>query len=160
MWSLSEPQPYSVCPSVPFTYLCPIHPHTVSVFFPPRLSLSNEFKMLHSNQRALEVMHAMIILDLIGIQKGLVKVTESLKKMKGHFKPMHNTFELDLAKSEFNQFTRWAFYEGRAIQGTQNNWICVLYRSRGSNCVSSNIEIFFSSGWVLGPLQYPTCWSF
>lgn len=51
-------------------------------------------------------MHAMIILDLIGIQKGLVKVTESLKKMKEHFKPMHNMFELDLAKSEFNQFTR------------------------------------------------------
>lgn len=62
--------------------------------------------MFHSNQRALEVMHAMIILDLIGIQKGLVKVTESLKKMKEHFKPMHNMFELDLAKSEFNQFTR------------------------------------------------------
>lgn len=62
--------------------------------------------MFYSNQRALEVMHAMIILGLIGIQKGLVKVTESLKKMKEHFKPMHNKFELDLAKSEFNQFTR------------------------------------------------------
>ncbi|XP_070697690.1 indoleamine 2,3-dioxygenase 2-like [Pempheris klunzingeri] len=39
---------------------------------------------------ALEVMHAMKISDLIGIQKGLFKVTQSLKKMKETFKLMHN----------------------------------------------------------------------
>ncbi|KAK9541427.1 hypothetical protein VZT92_001470 [Zoarces viviparus] len=39
---------------------------------------------------ALEVMHAMKISDLIAIQKGLVKVTQSLKKMKETFKLMHN----------------------------------------------------------------------
>lgn len=59
----------------------------------------------------------MKILDLIGIQKGLVKVTQSLKKMKETFKLMHSKFELNLAQSEFNQFTCWAFYEGRGIQG-------------------------------------------
>ncbi|XP_071336455.1 indoleamine 2,3-dioxygenase 2-like isoform X2 [Trachinotus anak] len=39
---------------------------------------------------ALEVMHAMKISDIIGIQKGLVKVVQSLKKMKETFKLMHN----------------------------------------------------------------------
>ncbi|XP_018552336.1 LOW QUALITY PROTEIN: indoleamine 2,3-dioxygenase 2-like [Lates calcarifer] len=39
---------------------------------------------------ALEVMHAMKISDLIGIEKGLVRVTQSLKKMKETFKLMHN----------------------------------------------------------------------
>ncbi|GAA6229358.1 indoleamine 2,3-dioxygenase 2-like [Lates japonicus] len=39
---------------------------------------------------ALEVMHAMKISDLIGIQEGLVRVTQSLKKMKETFKLMHN----------------------------------------------------------------------
>ncbi|KAM6922870.1 indoleamine 2,3-dioxygenase 2-like [Lycodopsis pacificus] len=39
---------------------------------------------------ALEVMHAMKISDLIAIRKGLVKVTQSLKKMKETFKLMHN----------------------------------------------------------------------
>uniref|UniRef100_A0A1A7X0S5 Indoleamine 2,3-dioxygenase 1 n=2 Tax=Iconisemion striatum TaxID=60296 RepID=A0A1A7X0S5_9TELE len=39
---------------------------------------------------ALEVMHAMKISDLIGIHKGLIKVTQSLKKMKETFQLMHN----------------------------------------------------------------------
>ncbi|XP_031730272.1 indoleamine 2,3-dioxygenase 2-like [Anarrhichthys ocellatus] len=43
---------------------------------------------------ALEVMHAMKISDLIAIQKGLVKVTQSLKKMKETFKLMHNHVDL------------------------------------------------------------------
>ncbi|TMS04868.1 Indoleamine 2,3-dioxygenase 2 [Larimichthys crocea] len=38
----------------------------------------------------LEVMHAMKMSDLTGIQKGLIKVTQSLKKMKETFKLMHN----------------------------------------------------------------------
>eukprot|EP00064_Thunnus_orientalis_P002675 superscaffoldBa00000204_g2682 len=39
---------------------------------------------------ALEVMHAMKISDLIGVQKGLGKVTQSLKKMKETLKLMHS----------------------------------------------------------------------
>ncbi|XP_070834187.1 indoleamine 2,3-dioxygenase 2-like [Chaetodon trifascialis] len=39
---------------------------------------------------ALEVMHAMKISDLTGIQNGLVKVTQSLKKMRETFKLMHS----------------------------------------------------------------------
>ncbi|XP_033957338.1 indoleamine 2,3-dioxygenase 2-like [Pseudochaenichthys georgianus] len=39
---------------------------------------------------ALEVMHAMKISDLSSLQRGLVKVTQSLKKMKETFKLMHN----------------------------------------------------------------------
>ncbi|XP_022619425.1 indoleamine 2,3-dioxygenase 2-like [Seriola dumerili] len=39
---------------------------------------------------ALEVMHAMKSSDVAGIQNGLVKVTQSLKKMKETFKLMHN----------------------------------------------------------------------
>lgn len=70
----------------------------------------------NSNQGALEVMHAIKTSDLSGIQKGLVKVTQSLKKMKETFKLMHSKFELNLAQSEFNQFTCCAFYEGREIQ--------------------------------------------
>uniref|UniRef100_A0A3P8SCU3 Indoleamine 2,3-dioxygenase 1 n=1 Tax=Amphiprion percula TaxID=161767 RepID=A0A3P8SCU3_AMPPE len=42
---------------------------------------------------ALEVMHAVKICDLISIQKGLIKVTQSLKKMKETFKLMHNQVE-------------------------------------------------------------------
>ena len=61
-------------------------------------------------------MRAMKISDLIGVQKGLVKVTQSLKKMKETFKLMHREFK-HLDQSEFNQFTRWAFYEGREIRG-------------------------------------------
>ncbi|KAM3863119.1 indoleamine 2,3-dioxygenase 2-like [Diretmus argenteus] len=38
---------------------------------------------------ALEVMHAMEICDLIGVQKGLLKVVLSLKKMQETFKLMH-----------------------------------------------------------------------
>lgn len=57
-------------------------------------------------------MHAMKISDLIGIQKGLAKVTQSLKKMKETFKLMHSKFELNLTQSDFNQFTCWVFYEG------------------------------------------------
>lgn len=62
-------------------------------------------------------MRAMKISDLIGIQKGLFKITQSLKKMKETFKLMHSKFELNLAQSEFNQFTYCAFYEGRESQG-------------------------------------------
>ena len=51
------------------------------------------------------MMRAMKISDLIGVQKGLVKVTQSLKKMKETFKLMHREFK-HLAQSEFNQFTR------------------------------------------------------
>ncbi|XP_063730335.1 indoleamine 2,3-dioxygenase 2-like isoform X2 [Eleginops maclovinus] len=39
---------------------------------------------------ALEVMHAMKTSDLSGIQRGLLKVTQSLKKMRETFKLMHN----------------------------------------------------------------------
>ncbi|TKS85743.1 Indoleamine 2,3-dioxygenase 2 [Collichthys lucidus] len=43
-------------------------------------------------QGTLEVMHAMKMSDLTGIQKGLIKVTQSLKKMKETFKLMHKAF--------------------------------------------------------------------
>lgn len=46
--------------------------------------------MFNSNQGVLEVMHAMENSDILGIQNGLVKVTQSLKKMKETFKLMHN----------------------------------------------------------------------
>ncbi|XP_029962703.1 indoleamine 2,3-dioxygenase 2-like [Salarias fasciatus] len=42
---------------------------------------------------ALEVMRAMKMPDLVGIQRGLIKVTQSLKKMKETFKLMHNHVE-------------------------------------------------------------------
>jgi len=59
----------------------------------------------------------MKISDLIGIQKGLIKVTQSLKKMKETFQLMHSNFELKLLQHQFNQFTCCAFYEGWDIQG-------------------------------------------
>ncbi|KAF3841977.1 hypothetical protein F7725_023928 [Dissostichus mawsoni] len=48
----------------------------------------------NSNHGALEVMHTMNISDLSSLQRGLVKVTQSLKKMKETFKHMHSKFEL------------------------------------------------------------------
>lgn len=57
--------------------------------------------MFNFNQGALEVMHAMKISDVIGIQKGLIKVTQSLKKMKETFQLMHSNFQLKLHKYEF-----------------------------------------------------------
>lgn len=97
--SLSGPHPSCFC----------IHAHTVSVLVSSKLLL--EFKLFNFNQGALEVMRAMKISDLIGIKKGLIKITQSLKKMKETFKLMHSEFESKLV--QFNQFTCCAFYEGR-----------------------------------------------
>lgn len=97
--------------ALPF-YMSP--PHTACVLVPYRSVMVFFF---NSNQGALEVMHAMKISDLIGIQKGLSKVTQSLKKMKETFKLMHSKFELNPSQSEFNRFACWAFYGGKEIQG-------------------------------------------
>lgn len=59
----------------------------------------------------------MKISDLIGVQKGLVKVTQSLKKMKETFKLMHSKFELNLANLNLINLHAGPFYEGREIQG-------------------------------------------
>lgn len=56
------------------------------------------------------MMHAMKISDLFGIQKGLIKVTQSLKKMKETFQLMHSNFKLELPQREINN-TYGAFYE-------------------------------------------------
>lgn len=75
-----------------------LHPYIARLFVTcPSTSMSL--------QGTLEVMHAMETLDLIGIQKGLVKVTQSLKKMRETFKLMHGKSELNWAQYEFNQFT-------------------------------------------------------
>lgn len=83
----------------------------------------------------------MKISDLSSLQRGLVKVTQSLKKMKETFKLMHSKFELT-EQSQLNQLTCCVCDEGRDIQGYYNKWNCALFRSCGSNCVSWNIENF------------------
>ena len=60
--------------------------------------------MILNLQGALVVMHAMKTSDLGGIRKGLIKVTQSLRKMKETFKLMHSKFNSNPAQSEFNQF--------------------------------------------------------
>lgn len=65
-------------------------------------SISDGFLTLNSNQGALEVMNAMKTSDLIGIQKGLGKVAQSLKKMRETLKLMHSKFELNLTQIEIN----------------------------------------------------------
>lgn len=56
----------------------------------------------------------MKISDLIGIQKGLIKVTQSLKKMKETFHLMHRNVKLYLPQQKLNQLTCRAFYESNS----------------------------------------------
>lgn len=55
--------------------------------------------------------------NLIFIQKGLVKVTQSLKKANETFQLIHGKFKIYLAQSELDQLTCCASYEAMEIQG-------------------------------------------
>lgn len=54
-----------------------------------------------SAQGALMVMRAMKTFDLDGVEKGLIQVTYSLKKMKELFALMHRESKRHLAQTEF-----------------------------------------------------------
>lgn len=64
-------------------------------------------------------MHAIKISDLAAIKNGLIKVTQSLKKMKENFKLMHSKLELNLAHMNFIVLHAVLFYEDREIQGNE-----------------------------------------
>uniref|UniRef100_A0A8D0AIP4 Indoleamine 2,3-dioxygenase 1 n=1 Tax=Sander lucioperca TaxID=283035 RepID=A0A8D0AIP4_SANLU len=81
------------------------------------------------------VMHAIKTSDLSGIQKGLVKVTQSLKKMKETFKLMHSKFELNLAQWRDNPMLP----RGLLYEGVSNEPILL---SGGSAAQSSTIQCF------------------
>ncbi|CAJ1067242.1 indoleamine 2%2C3-dioxygenase 2-like isoform X1 [Xyrichtys novacula] len=92
----------------------------------------------------LEVMHAMKISDLIGIQKGLTKVTQSLKKMKETFKLMHNHVDPTVFHGKLRIFLsgwrdnpllpRGLLYEGVSDEP--------IFLSGGSAAQSSAIQCF------------------
>lgn len=63
------------------------------------------------------MMRAIKVSDLTGIKNGLIKVTQSLKKMKEKFKFMHSKFELRLAHMNLITLHAVLFYEDREIQG-------------------------------------------
>ncbi|XP_047458348.1 indoleamine 2,3-dioxygenase 2-like [Mugil cephalus] len=93
---------------------------------------------------ALEVMRAMKISDLIGIQNGLVKVTQSLKKMKETFKLMHNHVEPAAFHGTLRIFVSgWRdnpmLPRGLLYEGVSNEPILL---SGGSAAQSSAIQCF------------------
>ncbi|CAN9499702.1 unnamed protein product [Ophioblennius macclurei] len=93
---------------------------------------------------ALEVMHAMKISDLIGIQRGLIKVTQSLKKMKETFKLMHNHVEPTAFHGTLRIFVSgWRdnpmLPRGLLYEGVSNEPILL---SGGSAAQSSAIQCF------------------
>ncbi|XP_051233488.1 indoleamine 2,3-dioxygenase 2-like [Dicentrarchus labrax] len=93
---------------------------------------------------ALEVMRAMKILDLIGIQKGLAKVTQSLKKMKETFKLMHNHVDPTAFHGTLRIFVSgWRdnpmLPRGLLYEGVSNEPILL---SGGSAAQSSAIQCF------------------
>ncbi|XP_072246451.1 indoleamine 2,3-dioxygenase 2-like [Leuresthes tenuis] len=93
---------------------------------------------------ALEVMHAMKISDLIGIQKGLIKVTQSLKKMKETFQLMHNHVEPTVFHGTLRIFVSgWRdnpmLPRGLLYEGVSNEPISL---SGGSAAQSSAIQCF------------------
>uniref|UniRef100_A0A3Q1FM80 Indoleamine 2,3-dioxygenase 2-like n=1 Tax=Acanthochromis polyacanthus TaxID=80966 RepID=A0A3Q1FM80_9TELE len=86
---------------------------------------------------ALEVMNAMKICDLISIQKGLIKVTQSLKKMKETFKLMHSKFDACLNCFRWKDnpmLPRGLLYEGVSSEP--------ILLSGGSAAQSSAIQCF------------------
>ncbi|XP_024153250.1 indoleamine 2,3-dioxygenase 2 [Oryzias melastigma] len=93
---------------------------------------------------ALEVMHAMKISDLVGIQKGLIRVTQSLKKMKETFQLMHNHVEATAFHGTLRIFVsgwrdnpmlpRGLLYEGVSTEP--------IFLSGGSAAQSSAIQCF------------------
>ncbi|XP_029306024.1 indoleamine 2,3-dioxygenase 2-like [Cottoperca gobio] len=93
---------------------------------------------------ALEVMHAMKVSDLIGIQKGLVKVTQSLKKMKETFKLMHNHVDPTAFHGTLRIFVSgWRdnpmLPRGLLYEGVSNEPILL---SGGSAAQSSTLQCF------------------
>ncbi|XP_041803466.1 indoleamine 2,3-dioxygenase 2-like isoform X2 [Chelmon rostratus] len=93
---------------------------------------------------ALEVMHAMKISDLIGIRKGLVKVTQSLKKMKETFKLMHSHVDPTAFHGTLRIFVSgWRdnpmLPRGLLYEGVSNEPILL---SGGSAAQSSAIQCF------------------
>ncbi|XP_059215602.1 indoleamine 2,3-dioxygenase 2-like [Centropristis striata] len=93
---------------------------------------------------ALEVMHAMKISDLIGIQEGLVKVNQSLKKMKETFKLMHNHVNPTAFHGTLRIFVSgWRdnpmLPKGLLYEGVSNEPILL---SGGSAAQSSSIQCF------------------
>ncbi|XP_036979426.1 indoleamine 2,3-dioxygenase 2-like [Acanthopagrus latus] len=93
---------------------------------------------------ALEVMRAMKISDLIGVQKGLVKVTQSLKKMKETFKLMHHHVDPTVFHGTLRIFVSgWRdnpmLPRGLVYEGVSNEPILL---SGGSAAQSSAIQCF------------------
>ncbi|XP_042358753.1 indoleamine 2,3-dioxygenase 2-like [Plectropomus leopardus] len=93
---------------------------------------------------ALEVMHTMKISDPIGIQKGLAKVTQSLKKMKETFKLMHNHVDPTAFHGTLRIFVSgWRdnpmLPRGLLYEGVSNEPILL---SGGSAAQSSTIQCF------------------
>ncbi|KAM6915934.1 indoleamine 2,3-dioxygenase 2-like [Xenentodon cancila] len=93
---------------------------------------------------ALEVMHALKISDLIGIQRGLIKVTQSLKKMRETFQLMHNHVEPTAFHGTLRIFiSGWRdnpmLPRGLLYEGVSNEPILL---SGGSAAQSSAIQCF------------------
>ncbi|XP_028445484.1 indoleamine 2,3-dioxygenase 2-like isoform X1 [Perca flavescens] len=93
---------------------------------------------------ALEVMHAMKTSDLSGIKKGLVKVTQSLEKMKETFKLMHNHVDPTVFHGTLRIFVSgWRdnpmLPNGLLYEGVSNEPILL---SGGSAAQSSTIQCF------------------
>uniref|UniRef100_A0A3B5LUI4 Indoleamine 2,3-dioxygenase 1 n=1 Tax=Xiphophorus couchianus TaxID=32473 RepID=A0A3B5LUI4_9TELE len=89
------------------------------------------------------VMHAMKISDLIGIQKGLIKVTQSLKKMKETFQLMHKELVANKLDLDFSILFRWRdnpmLPRGLLYEGVSNEPVLL---SGGSAAQSSAIQCF------------------
>ncbi|KAK2921768.1 indoleamine 2,3-dioxygenase 2-like [Channa argus] len=91
-----------------------------------------------------EVMHAMEISDLVGIQRGLNKVTESLKKMKETFKLMHEHVDPTVFHGTLRIFVSgWRdnpmLPNGLLYEGVSNE---PIFLSGGSAAQSSAIQCF------------------
>ncbi|KAM9364467.1 indoleamine 2,3-dioxygenase 2-like isoform 2-T2 [Pholidichthys leucotaenia] len=93
---------------------------------------------------ALEVMHAKKASDCIGVQNGLNKITQSLKKMMERFKLMHNHVEPAAFHGTFRIFVSgWRdnpmLPRGLLYEGVSNEPILL---SGGSAAQSSSIQCF------------------
>ncbi|KAG7228588.1 hypothetical protein INR49_013274 [Caranx melampygus] len=98
----------------------------------------------YGNWGVLEVMHAMGMSDLLGIQNGLVKVTQSLKKMKETFKLMHDHVDPTVFHGTMRIFmSGWRdnpmLPNGLLYEGVSNEPILL---SGGSAAQSSAIQCF------------------
>ncbi|XP_074532241.1 indoleamine 2,3-dioxygenase 2-like [Halichoeres trimaculatus] len=93
---------------------------------------------------SLEVMHAMKISDLINIQKGLAKVTQSLKKMRETFKLMHKYVDPTVFHGKLRIFlSGWRdnpmLPNGLLYEGVSDE---PIFLSGGSAAQSSAIQCF------------------